>query len=375
MTRRLIGQIHLWIGLTLCLPLVLLGLTGSILVFEDELRAMFTRPPLAAIAGPTRPVAEIVAAARATAPGYTATSYVAPSPANRLATVRLVPERRDAATMEALRVAVDPVSLEAFSRQDDLLRQLFYLHSTLLMKNREGRQLIGWLGVAMLIMGISGLVNWWPRRGQVRAAIAVNPRSRGFPLHRELHGAAGIWGLVVFITVSFGGVYMAFPETVRTIVAAIFPARDLRAAANAVRVEPVKGARAIDIDAAIALARAGAPRAEPRFVLLPARPDRPYRVALAEPGSDRHAPNVTVLIDPWKARVIETFDPRQFSAGEIALAWQHALHAGEGLGWVWRILVFLSGFLPLLFAITGVSMWWRKRRTRSLAAVADPAFD
>ena len=38
MTRRIIGQLHLWIGLALCIPLVLLGLTGSVLVFEDELR-------------------------------------------------------------------------------------------------------------------------------------------------------------------------------------------------------------------------------------------------------------------------------------------------------------------------------------------------
>jgi uncharacterized iron-regulated membrane protein len=37
MIRRIIGQIHLWAGLTLCMPFVLLGFTGSVLVFEDEL--------------------------------------------------------------------------------------------------------------------------------------------------------------------------------------------------------------------------------------------------------------------------------------------------------------------------------------------------
>jgi uncharacterized iron-regulated membrane protein len=34
------------------------------------------------------------------------------------------------------------------------------------------------------------------------------------------------------------------------------------------------------------------------------------------------------------------------------------------LGHIWRALVFLSGLLPLLFAITGVSMWWLKRARR-----------
>ena len=40
----IVAQLHLWIGLVLCLPLVMLGLTGSILVFEDELEALFAPP-------------------------------------------------------------------------------------------------------------------------------------------------------------------------------------------------------------------------------------------------------------------------------------------------------------------------------------------
>ena len=42
MTRRIIGKIHLWVGLALCLPLVIIGLTGSVLVFEDELQGAAT---------------------------------------------------------------------------------------------------------------------------------------------------------------------------------------------------------------------------------------------------------------------------------------------------------------------------------------------
>ncbi|NDC64945.1 MAG: PepSY domain-containing protein, partial [Planctomycetia bacterium] len=67
-------------------------------------------------------------------------------------------------------------------------------------------------------------------------------------------------------------------------------------------------------------------------------------------------------------------DPRSYTLGETIMAWQHALHAGEGLGWTWKILVFLSGFLPPLFAVTGVSMWLIKRRNRRRAALqAHPA--
>jgi uncharacterized iron-regulated membrane protein len=62
------------------------------------------------------------------------------------------------------------------------------------------------------------------------------------------------------------------------------------------------------------------------------------------------------------------FDPLDFSAGEAMLAAQHALHSGRGFGLLWKLLVFVSGLLPTLFAATGIAMWL-KRRHRSVARV------
>ena len=44
------------------------------------------------------------------------------------------------------------------------------------------------------------------------------------------------------------------------------------------------------------------------------------------------------------------------------------LHFGTGLGLVWTVLVFLSGLLPLALAITGVTVWWKRRALRRGAA-------
>ena len=198
--------------------------------------------------------------------------------------MRLAPSGRGGAagpSGERVRIDVDPVSLQTYPNPETgFLRQVFFLHSTLLLRNREGRQLVGWFGVAMLVMAISGLVNWWPRRGRWRAGFTVARGARGYRLHRELHGAVGIWGLAVFVVVSFAGVYLSFPESVRSAVNLVLPARDLRGAASAVRVEPVPGAEPLGIDAAVALARERVPDTALRLVFLPARPDQPIRVAL-----------------------------------------------------------------------------------------------
>jgi len=371
--RRLVEQIHLWVGLLLCVPLVTLGLTGSVLVFADELRALLEPAGShGTTAGAQRNVAEIVEAARSTAPaGFVPTFYRAPREPGGPALVRLVPGSRSGAASESSQIRVDPVSLAAVAEppQGDLLRRLFLLHANLLMPG-AGRQIVGWFGIAMLALGISGLVNWWPRPRSWRSAFVIRKGARGVRLNRDLHGAVGIWGIAVFMVVSFSGVYLAFPQTVRAVVASVLPARDLRAAATAIRVEPRQDVAPLGVDDAIALARAEIGDLTIGVVFLPARPDQPYRIGVLQPGRGAGAPMVTVFVDPWRRRVVEILDPRSFTAGETFLAWQHALHAGEGLGWLWKGLVAIAGLLPLLFAATGISMWWLKRRNRRARAAS-----
>jgi uncharacterized iron-regulated membrane protein len=383
MTRRLIGQLHLWVGLLLCVPLLVLGLSGSLLVYDDWSRLL--DPHRAAAVGQAKPIGDIIATARAVAPeGYAPAFYRAPEEPGDFASVRLVarpPSQRQGQGQPASpapgggaprRVEVDPVSLQVWDNlpSNAALGFVHMLHANFFLSDRR---LVGWFGVAMVVLGISGLVNWWPPRRRWREGFVVRRNAGGAALYRQLHGAAGIWAYVAFIIVSLSGVYLAFPQTMRDAVSLVAPARDLRAAAAAVKVERVAGATAMPVDEAVALARQSAPEARVDFVGLPNRPDQPYRITLLRPGQERGRPPVAVFVDPWRRQIAQVFDPREYSSGETILAWQHLLHSGEGAGPIWKLLVFVVGFLPLLFAITGVWMWWLKRAQRLAAAARNRA--
>ncbi|HWB50555.1 MAG TPA: PepSY-associated TM helix domain-containing protein [Stellaceae bacterium] len=381
MTRRLVQQLHLWVGLLLCLPLAVLGLSGSLLVYEDWSRVF--DPHRVAASGEEKPIGDIIAAARATAPeGYSPAFYRAPEGPGDFASVRLVarPQRQEpggsAAPSQAagvpLRVEVDPMSLQGWGNlpSSRIIAFVHTLHANFFLSDRR---LVGWFGVAMVVLGISGIVNWWPPRRRWREGFFVRGNARGAALYRQLHGATGIWAYAVFIVVSLSGVYLAFPQTVRGAVDIVAPARDLRAAAASVKVGRVAGAAAMPVDDAVALARHSVAEARVDFVGLPSRPDQPYRITLLRPGQRRGQPAVTVFVDPWTGQIVKTVDPRDYSAGETLIAWQHLLHSGEGAGPVWKLLVFLVGFVPSLFALTGVSMWWLKRVQRLAAAARTAA--
>jgi uncharacterized iron-regulated membrane protein len=363
--RRLLHLAHLWLGLILCVPLVLLGLTGTILVFDKDFR-----PASRATVGTSQPIAAIIAAAAKAAPDHQKPSiYSPPSDENAMASVRFSAGggQRGGPGGFGAQILVDPVSLQtSMAAPNGFIRQVHMLHGNLLMSGRTGRGIIGWLGVVMVIMGFSGLVIWWPRPGRWVAAFKVGRGAKGVRLHRELHGAVGIWGLIVFITVSVSGVYLGFPETMGGLFG-------VEANAPPPKVEPVTQTQPLDADGAVAVATAAMPGGTLRSLGLPARPDQPYRVMLMRAGSADGAPATTVFVDPWKAAVIEIRDPAALGIGPRLAAWQHATHAGEGLGPVWHILVGISGLLPAVFAVTGMSMWMMKRRAKARIAEAKTA--
>ncbi|MBN9587942.1 MAG: hypothetical protein BGN85_06425 [Alphaproteobacteria bacterium 64-11] len=374
--RHTLFTVHMWVGLILGILCAVLGLSGSLLVYDDVLNKLLDPPPFATTQGAPLPLAMVADAAREAAgdKGVTAgqlqiTFPKKPAEAVSVRVGQISPmgtmglqnrtsgeERRRARRRGAegggrapigLQVFIDPVSGQVLETRraigSSIIRFAHQLHGNFLL-GREGRSIVvGWLGVAMLLLGATGLVLWWPRRGQWKYAFFVRATATGLRFHRELHAATGIWIFLIFMVVSYSGLVLAWPQL-------------LGPGGPGPRAMPhvTPGTSAsIGPDRALALAKAAMPGTEPDSITLPTRPDQPITVGFMVHDAVR----ASVLVDPWHDRVIGVRD----NSGSI-LAWMRPLHQGAGLGVVWRFLVFLSGLVPSLFIVTGLIMWLKKRR-------------
>jgi uncharacterized iron-regulated membrane protein len=363
--RHTLFTIHMWVGLILGVLLAVLGLSGSLLVYDETVSDWLAPAPHAVTAGTPLPLSMLAGIARdaAAAKGVQGgqLQLILPEHKTDALVVRIgglspmgnVPRAgaeggERPARPRQLQVYLDPVSGEVLGTrnfaQPSLLTFAHQLHGNFLMSRETGRPFVGWLGVAMCLLGVSGLVLWWPKRGQWKYAFKVRPTATGLRFHRELHAATGIWIFLVFMAVSFSGVVISWPQTMG------LGAPGTRGMAM---VGPAEGRRLGPTEAVIAAATA-VPDIKPRSVTIPARPGQPISVNYRS----HDAVNAAVLIDPIGGKVLMVRDN-----SERFLAWMRPVHDGT-LGFVWRFLVFLSGLVPTLFLVTGLVMWWKKRQRR-----------
>jgi len=265
---------------------------------------------------------------------------------------------------------VDPASLEVLGsaerrRNGEFMRFLTSMHLALMFPSYYGGQTVGWMGVAMCLFGISGLILWWPKRGRLRSALLVRRDARGFRLNHDLHSVIGFWSLPVFMILSISGVYLVFPSTFGDTVKDFLPHEStlVHREVDASTVASLSNPTVLTADDAAKLALAVVPDARLHSVQLPPGEDGTFMVTLMPTYAGEGAPQISAFVGPGP-EVSAVVDPRQDPLGTRVLDWMKSLHFGLGMGIVWKVLAFFSGFLPLLFAITGLRMWQLRRAQR-----------
>ena len=111
--KQVVRTVHLWMGIALCIPMILIGLSGSALLVQREI-LWLAAPPVSA-AGTARPLTEMVAAAQATMPDFKANWIELPRDSARPVGVQFVIANRPQRTVEVL---VDPRTLKVLGSSE-----------------------------------------------------------------------------------------------------------------------------------------------------------------------------------------------------------------------------------------------------------------
>jgi uncharacterized iron-regulated membrane protein len=221
--RRALFQVHLWSGIGIGLYVLMISVTGSVLVYSNELYVAATPKPILS-----------------TGPGQELTDDQLKDTAMRAyagyQVVRLSRGRDQATDVwlrrgdEIERRLFDPRTGddlgEAEPRSLRLVSWLLDLHDNLLAGS-TGQRVNGLGALAILALAGTGLVIWWPGIKTWRRSLTLHQGVGWKRLMWDLHSMIGIWSIGFMLVFAVSGVYLSFPEPFEELASrldSVFPA-------------------------------------------------------------------------------------------------------------------------------------------------------
>ncbi|BDV36384.1 PepSY-associated TM helix domain-containing protein [Methylocystis iwaonis] len=358
--------LHRWVGLVAGALLVLIGLTGSFNVFYREIDAALN-PALYNPLGSEHNVtaAEAMQAAAAADPAPI-TSIIAPDKTWPVWIAIHAPDKGSHSDLWT--TMIDPSNGAVLGRRDytnAFAFTIYRLHSSLLLREWWGRELVGVLGLCLLCSALSGLYLWWPRPGRVWRSISLRKGVSPQRFVVDIHNAAGTWTLPVLAMIAATGVGIVFPDVMRPVISLFSIGTPYPSPKVATPLD--KNARKLSADQILERARAAQPGADIALLNPPTESRNTWRVLFRPAGADPALRSRgAIWLDPWTGDIVHARTSDVMSAGDRYVTEQLWLHNGASFGAIGRLAVFASGFAPLVLFVTGFVMWRNKRRARRL---------
>jgi uncharacterized iron-regulated membrane protein len=358
--RQFWRRLHLWIGLAGGIIFVLLGLTGSALVYQDEILSLLYPRQMRVTVGETAAPSRILAAAQSALPAGGGRVVSLRYPENPGRPIQAMIEHGG----ERRTLLVDPASATLLGPLPggETFSVLLELHSRLMLQ-ALGREIVGWIGVVLAISAITGLILWWPqpRLRAWKQALMLKWRNMSWQRRSfDLHKVGGAVIAVPMLLIALSGSMITFREPLLPLMAALGGIPQARPTARPPN-QSLALENAHSLDALVDEALRQIPGARLVFVSPPARPGGATRIRLRQPDEIHQNGRSYVLLDA-AGTVLDLQRVSELPAANMVFdQLPYPLHTGYMFGEAGRFVVFIAGILPLLLFVTGLVIWLRRR--------------
>jgi len=208
--RKALFQLHLWTGLAVGVYVVTICVSGSVLVYRNELYSAFSPEPVF-VNGAGSP---LTTETLSTIAGHAYPDY------------EVVRIQRGNRADQAVDVALQRGSVSIHRLFDPFTGQdlgdpiptgfrftiwLLDFHDNLLA-GETGRHINGVGAALILVLCVTGAAVWWPGIRSWRRSLTIDTRSSSKRLMWSLHSALGFWFFGFIVLWGVTGVYLGFPN-------------------------------------------------------------------------------------------------------------------------------------------------------------------
>lgn len=362
--RDILFPLHRYLGLVLGILLIIVGLTGSLLVFQHEINDFLVEQQFGRVIPQEQRVSvesvlDNVKTTYAAQPDlkllgantlfdpHTPYRVLLKSPADKLTEVFVNPY-----TGAVMGDRVWNNTLIGFT---------FKLHYELLA-GKPGQVIVGIAAFLLLILSITGIALWSGWRKLImgfKIKWNAHPKRTNYDIHK----VAGIVTAVFLSMIAFAGFCWNFYEQAKPAIhfATLTPMPSTPVS------QPIAGKVALPLTEVLQKADIALPGATTTFIRLPQTPDGVFLIGkkLPQETSDAYGDS-RIYLNQYTGEVVQLTNGLNLSRADQVLNAFVPLHYGTFWGLPSRIFYIFVGLAPLILFVTGFVMWWyRKRKQKS----------
>ncbi|REA64332.1 PepSY domain-containing protein [Dyadobacter luteus] len=372
--KKLTGKIHLWLGLVSGIIVFILGITGCIYVFIDEIKPLLYADKYF-IQSPGRkglPLSQTLQAAQ--------DSYGADKPVSaveiynsedRSLRFRAYKESGDPGIWYWDRkeyyesIFINPYSGQVIATENsefEFFRIILYLHWSLLLSNEIGQPITGIATLIFVISLVTGLILWKPKNksaARQRYWFRWKSTTKWRRKNYDLHNIPGFYSMAFMLIIGLTGMVFAFSW---------FDA-SVQWIANAGKSYPAKAPVFSDtsqskidlpIDVVFSSVRRKHPHAEGYHIYFPVSRQGVFNV-LVRNGQTYN--QVIEQYDQYTGKLLKTHYFTDKNPGEKLRGLNYEIHTGSILGLPGKILAFFASLIAASLPVSGLLIWRGRRKS------------
>ncbi|MEM6541414.1 MAG: PepSY-associated TM helix domain-containing protein [Bacteroidota bacterium] len=383
--KKIIGQIHLWLGLASGLVVFILGITGCIWAFEEELKAWVYADKLK-VKIPADSNALPLSQHLETAQNVFGKDirvdrmHLPNRKEGTLIFRNYTPNKNPTGiwywndTQHNLWAYINPYTSEVIDIENytfEFFRVVLALHWSLLLKNEIGQPIVGTATLIFIVMLLTGLILWWPRN---KKALRMNTWFRWKSTTKwkrknyDLHNIVGFYSMFLVLFIALTGLMWAFSWF--NIGVEWIANGGERTKKNRIEVVSTPGpvASSHPLDIAYHHLKKHYVEAEIYYINLPQEATGTIGAYVAYKNRTK---NVYLQFDQYSGKLLHTGGKWEDKTnGEKVKALQYDIHIGAIGGLVGKTIAFFLSFFAASLPITGFLIWYgrtfKKRKSKAV---------
>lgn len=378
--NNVITWLHLWLGLISGIIVFILGITGCLFSFQQELsevfykKELFIQQPVGS--SQTLPLSVLKDNAQEVLGEDKPVTYITTYPNSTHAWEFMCYQdgnddalflTKSIKTYQS--VFVNPYNGNVSGRinyMHDFFSIVKGIHISLLLNEKYGEPVVGIATLLFVVLLITGFIMWYPKNWKKKnkdAALKINRKTKWKRLNYDLHNVLGFYVFIIALIIAFTGLTMSFNwfrNLVYVAASASVTPPDFKTylSDTTTHFQPANS-----MDIAFSKAQKTYPTAKRLGITVPSSNTDVITVT-AYHTKDVYYNDDNLYFDQSNGKLLGTQLYKKQNNGVKILAMNYDIHIGAAGGLAGKIIAFLVSLVCASLPVTGFIIWWGRRKKK-----------